>query len=104
MRQKLFFSFLQTILVGALLIGLLLVWASFQSFETLSSLFNRLASDGELESFNRSLYRTLKLPFAVTRYGPGSHHRVYADTMGKNEIMDTDVSRPGETLFLDAWY
>lgn len=65
MRQKFFFPFLRTILVGVLLIGLLLVWASFQSFETLSSLFNHLASDGELESFNRSLHRTLKLPFVA---------------------------------------
>ena len=57
MKRKLFFIFLQIILVGVLLLGLLLIWVSFQSFENLASLLNRLASDGKLESF------TLSSPF-----------------------------------------
>jgi hypothetical protein len=65
MKQKLLVPLLVTILVVALLAGLLLLWASFQPFETLASLLNQLASDGELESFNLSLYQILKLPLAV---------------------------------------
>jgi hypothetical protein len=64
MKRKLSTSLLQIILTGTLLVGLLLFWASFQSFETLASLLNKLASDGELETFTLSLYQTLKLPFA----------------------------------------
>jgi hypothetical protein len=62
MKQKLLVPLLITILVVALLVGLLLLWASLQPFETLASMFDHLASDGELESFTLSLYQTLKLP------------------------------------------
>ena len=65
MKQKLFFILLQIILAGILLIGLLLIWASFQPFATLASLLNHLASDGEFESFNVFIYQTLKFPFAL---------------------------------------
>jgi hypothetical protein len=65
MKQKLFIPLLIIILVVVLLVGLLLLWASFQPFETLASLLNQLASDGELESFNLSLYQILKLPLAA---------------------------------------
>ncbi len=65
MKQKLSVPLLITILVVALLVGLLFLWASFQPFETLASLLNQLASDGELESFNLSLYQILKLPLAA---------------------------------------
>ena len=65
MKQKLFFILSQIILASILLIGLLLIWASFQSFATLASLLNHLASDGEFESFNLFIYQTLKFPFAL---------------------------------------
>lgn len=65
MKQKPFISLLQIFLVVTLLIGLLFVLVSFQSFESLASFFNKLATDGELESFNLSLYQTLKIPLAV---------------------------------------
>ncbi len=65
MKRKRAFILLGFILLGTLFVGLLLVWASFQSFETLASLLNQLASDGELESFNPFLYQTLRLPFAL---------------------------------------
>lgn len=55
---------LQTVLVTILLVGLLLVIASFQSYESLASLLNQLATDGKFESFDLGLYQTLKLPFA----------------------------------------
>jgi hypothetical protein len=65
MKRKLFFILIQMTLVGILLVGLSLIWASFQSFESISSLLNRLASDGKLESFTLSIYQTLKLPVAL---------------------------------------
>ena len=69
MKQKILFPILQIILVSTLLVGLLLVWAAFQSFETLASLLNNLAADGELESYNLFLYQTLKIPFALSGIG-----------------------------------
>jgi hypothetical protein len=66
MSRKIFFLFLQIILIIVLLGGLILVWAAFQSFETLAALLNNLASDGELELFNLFLYQTLKLPLALS--------------------------------------
>lgn len=65
MNRKPIFILIQIFLAGMLLIGLLLIWASFQSFETLASLFNQLAADGELKSFNLFLYRTLRLPVVL---------------------------------------
>jgi 4-amino-4-deoxy-L-arabinose transferase-like glycosyltransferase len=69
MKHKLLFLLVRIIAVGALLVGLLLLWASFQSFEVLASVLNKLASDGELESFTLSLYQTLKLPLGLTGAG-----------------------------------
>jgi Dolichyl-phosphate-mannose-protein mannosyltransferase len=66
MNRKPIFILIQIFLAGMLFVGLTLVWASFQSFEALASLLNQLATDGELKSFNLSLYRTLRLPFALT--------------------------------------
>lgn len=61
-----FASFLiKIILVGILFIGLALVLASFQTYESLASLLNRLATDGELESFTVFLYQLIRLPFAL---------------------------------------
>ncbi len=51
MKRKLLFILLQIFLAGILLVGLLLIWASFQSFATLASLLNQLASDNEFEIF-----------------------------------------------------
>ena len=65
MKTRFALLLVKTILAGALLIGLILVWASLQSFESLASLVNRLASDGELEAFTVSIYQHLKLPFAL---------------------------------------
>ena len=65
MKSKLFFILLQIILAVILLVGLLLIWASFQSFATLASLLNQLASDNEFESFNVFIYQTLKIPFIL---------------------------------------
>jgi hypothetical protein len=65
MKRKLFFILSKITLVGILLVGLLLIWASFQSFESLSFLLNHLASDGNFESFTLSIYQTLKLPLAL---------------------------------------
>ncbi|MGB7874587.1 MAG: glycosyltransferase family 39 protein [Anaerolineales bacterium] len=64
--KKRFFSFLiKVVLVGFLLTGLLLVWSSLQSYESLASLLNHLASDGELESFTVFLYHLLRMPFVL---------------------------------------
>lgn len=65
MKRKFLFIFLQIILICILLVGLLLIWASFQPFENLASLLNKLAPDGEFESFNLFIYQTLKLPFSL---------------------------------------
>jgi hypothetical protein len=65
MKQKIVFVLLQIILAGLLLVGLLLIWASLQSYPTLASLLNPLAADGKLEAFSPFLYKTLKLPFTL---------------------------------------
>ena len=69
MKTRLTSLLIKTLLVVFLFVGFLLVWASLQSFETLASLLNHLASDGELESFTMLLYRILKIPFAVVGIG-----------------------------------
>lgn len=48
MTRKLFLLALRIAVILALLAGLLLVWAAVQPFETLASLLNRLAADGQL--------------------------------------------------------
>jgi len=65
MKRNPFYIFLRLIVVGVLFAGLALVWASLQSYESLASLLNRLASDGKLEAFNGSLYQTLQMPLAL---------------------------------------
>jgi len=65
MKNKLFFLILKVGIAGLLLIGGFLIWASFQSFETLASLLNQLASDGQLESFTPSIYKAIKLPLGL---------------------------------------
>jgi hypothetical protein len=65
MKRTPFYNFLRIIVVIVLFTGLVLVWASFQSYESLASLLNILASDGRLEAFNGSLYQTLKIPLAL---------------------------------------
>jgi len=65
MKRKITFLLLQIILAGSLFVGLLLVWASLQTYETLALLFNKLASDGELETFTVFLYQILRLPIAL---------------------------------------
>ena len=54
---------IKIILVGVLITGLILFWASLQSYDTLTTLLNQLASDGNFESFTGTLYQRLKLPF-----------------------------------------
>jgi len=68
MKSRFTSLLIKIILIGALLIGILLVWASLQSFETLASLLNRLASDGELESFTEFLYQLLRVLFALVGF------------------------------------
>jgi hypothetical protein len=65
MKRQLFFLFFQIFVINALLAGLLLLLVSFQPFETLAALFNKLASDGQFETFNLSIYQALKLPLAL---------------------------------------
>ena len=65
MIRKFFYLLIQAILVSALLVGLLLVWFSFQSFESMKSLLNHLASDGEFELFTLALYQILRIPFSL---------------------------------------
>jgi 4-amino-4-deoxy-L-arabinose transferase-like glycosyltransferase len=65
MKNKPVFLIIQILLVFLLLVGIFLIWGSLQSFETLATLFNQLASDGELESFTESLYQTLSILFAL---------------------------------------
>jgi len=69
MKIKFTFLLIQIMLVSLLLTGLFLVWGSLQSFEVLASLLNRLASDGELESFTLSIYQALRIP--ITLVGTG---------------------------------
>lgn len=52
-------------LVLFLLAGLLLIWASFQPFETISPLVNLLAADGNLESFTSQRFAMLALPVGL---------------------------------------
>jgi len=56
---------IKILLVGILLFGLILVLASFQTFENLSSLLDHLAADGKLEAFNMVIYQTLRLPILL---------------------------------------
>ena len=65
MKSNLFFLVLKIIIAALLLLSVFLIWGSFQSFETLASLLNNLAPDGELESFDLFLFQTLKLPLMV---------------------------------------
>ena len=65
MKNKISFFVVQIFLVSFFLAGIFLILASLQSYETLASLFNRFASDGELESFTGSLYQILRMPFAL---------------------------------------
>jgi len=65
MKRNFIFILLQITFISILLIGLLLVWAALESYTTLAFLLNHLASDGELESFNVFLYRTLRLPIGL---------------------------------------
>ena len=69
MKTRLIYLLIKIVLVSFLLVGFLLVWASLQSFETLASLLNHLASDGELESFTMLLYQILRMPFALVGTG-----------------------------------
>jgi len=68
MKSRLIFLLIKIFLAGALLIGLILVWAFLQSFETLTLIFNQLASDGELESFTIFLYHLLRIPFVLVGF------------------------------------
>jgi uncharacterized membrane protein len=56
---------IKIILVGILLTGLILLLASLQPYDTLATLLNRLASDGNLESFTGTLYQRLRIPIVV---------------------------------------
>jgi len=55
---------LKIILVGILLTGLFLLWTSLQSYDTLATLLNRLASDGNFEVFTTTLYQRFRIPVA----------------------------------------
>ncbi len=53
------------VLVLLALAGLLLIWFSLQSFESLSPLVNSLAADGTLESFTPQRFALLTLPVGL---------------------------------------
>jgi len=57
---------IKIILVGILLTGFILFWASLQSYDALATLLNRLASDGNFESFTGTIYQRLRFPFVFT--------------------------------------
>ena len=64
--KKVFPHLLTTILlVNILLFGVILVLASFQPFENLSSLLDHFAADGRLEAFSMAIYQTLRIPFLL---------------------------------------
>jgi len=65
MKSRFTSSLIKIILVGVLLAGLTLFWASLQPYENLTSWFNRLAPDGGLESFTVSFYERLRIPFVL---------------------------------------
>jgi 4-amino-4-deoxy-L-arabinose transferase-like glycosyltransferase len=65
MKTRFIFLFIKLILVALLITGLFMLLASLLSFGTLASLLNRLASDGELESFTVFIYQTFRMPFAL---------------------------------------
>lgn len=53
------------VLALLLLAGLLLIWVSFQPFETVSPLVHSLAADGNLESFTPQRFALLVLPIGL---------------------------------------
>ena len=53
---------IKTILVGILIAGIFLLLISLQSYDNLAPLFNRLATDGNFESFTGTLYQRLRIP------------------------------------------
>jgi hypothetical protein len=59
---------IKIILGGILITGLFLLWVSLQSYDNLATFLNRLASDGNFESFTVTLYQRLRIPivFAST--------------------------------------
>ena len=65
MKNRFTSSLIKTILAGVFVTGFFMVLVSLQSFESLASLLNRLASDGELESFTLFLYKAFRVPFAL---------------------------------------
>ncbi len=56
-------------LVLLLLAGLLLIWSSFQPFESISPLVNSLAADGNLESFTPERFAMFALPLGLAGGG-----------------------------------
>jgi hypothetical protein len=52
-----------------LITGLLLIWASFQAYESLASLLDQLVPDGSLEAFQPSLYQVVRIPLALAGTG-----------------------------------
>ncbi|MFZ5822020.1 MAG: glycosyltransferase family 39 protein [Chloroflexota bacterium] len=59
----------RSVLVLLLLAGLLLIWSSFQPFESISPLVNSLAADGNLESFTPERFAMLALPLGLAGGG-----------------------------------
>ncbi|NWG08296.1 MAG: glycosyltransferase family 39 protein [Chloroflexi bacterium] len=62
MKKKLFFPSLRVLFGGVFFFGILLVWTSFQSYETIASLLNKFADDGSFESFTLARFQALKIP------------------------------------------
>lgn len=69
MKHKFFLILSQILIIGILLVGVAMLWASLQTFDDLSILFGKLTPDGNLESFTLSVYELLKLPLLLLGVG-----------------------------------
>ena len=69
MKQRIFLRFFQIFFVGILLGGLFSILVSLQSFDTLASMLDTFAPDGDFEAFSLKVYQTLKIPLAVLGVG-----------------------------------